>query len=120
MSDARMTERTSAGRGSRRIAHLAVFLLFLVLAGLTAPSVLMSPADRVIGNIDYAGLRGEMFHQSDLLEHARLGTLPRYYHSERIAHPDGQDLREYIGFSLHLFLYLPDQLNHLHHNLLSI
>ena len=84
----------------------ALLILFAFAAALTAP-VLFRPTDLVIGNIDHPGLRGELFHQSDFSANVSAGDLLHCFRSRQIAWPDGQDLREFVGFSLHLFFYLP-------------
>lgn len=83
----------------------ALFFAMLALA-LTAP-VWQAPSDRIAGNIEHPGIRGELFHQWDFCHQAREGKLATYYRTDRVAWPEGQDLRRFIGFSLHLFFYLP-------------
>lgn len=85
----------------------AAFLLFVAVAAAVSLPVLISPSARVLGNIDHPGLHGELFHQSDFAANARDGDLLHCFRSKQIAWPDGQDLREFVGFSLHLFFYLP-------------
>lgn len=99
----------------------AIFFAALALA-LTAP-VWRAPKERIIGNITHPGLRGELFHEWDFCTQAREGRLATYYYSHNVSWPEGQDLRKFIGFSLHLFLYLPFLMFHdlvLPYNLLVV
>lgn len=93
--------------GSSAKQAWGVFAIFLILALTMTLPVLSDLPNRVVGNIDHPGLRGEFFHQWDFVNNATSGHLADYYYSRGLARPAGQDLRRFIGFSLHLFFYLP-------------
>lgn len=84
-----------------------VLCVFLAFATLLASPVLRDPSGHVLGNINHPGLRGEMFHLSDFVANVRDGNFWHAFLSRQLAYPEGQDLREFAGFSLHLFFYLP-------------
>ena len=85
----------------------AVFLLLLLFAALLGAGALSDPSGRALGNLRHAGPRGEFFHITDIAHNAAEGRLATCFESRRLALPEGQDLREFMGFSLHLFFYLP-------------
>ena len=89
------------------VKSCGVFFFFLLLALALLLPAFRDPAGLVVGDISHPGLQGELFHQWDFLHNAREGRLWSYYFSDQVSLPDGQDIREYIGFSLHLFFYLP-------------
>ena len=84
-----------------------VFAAFLLAAALMFAAGGGRPATRAFGNADHPGLHGELFHQQDFLENVLAGRLLHPFFSHRIAHPHGEDLRPYVGISLHLYYYLP-------------
>ncbi len=88
------------GPGAVPVFFLLVAILLFVAGG-------GRPGSRLIGNADHPGLHGEMFHQQDFLDNVLAGRWDRPYFSRRIAQPHGEDLRPYVGISLHLFYYLP-------------
>jgi formylglycine-generating enzyme required for sulfatase activity len=85
----------------------AVFLLFLLVSILLFAAGGGRIGSRLIGNADHPGLHGEMFHQQDFLDNVLAGRWSQPYFSHRIAQPHGEDMRPYVGISLHLFHYLP-------------
>lgn len=84
-----------------------VFFFFLLLALALLLPAFIAPTELIVGNIAHPGLQGELFHQWDFCHNAKEGRLGHYYISDQVSWPDGQDLSQFIGFSLHLFFYLP-------------
>ena len=84
-----------------------VFAAFLLAAAVMFIAGGGRPATRPFGNSEHPGLHGELFHQQDFLENVLAGRLAHPFFSHRIAHPHGEDLRPYVGISLHLYYYLP-------------
>lgn len=100
-------DRRFAPSGSDARQAGGAFVLFLLLSLAMTLPVLSNPSNRVVGNIGHPGLRGEIFHQWDFVNNATSGHVVDYYYSRGLSRPEGQDLRRFIGFSLHLFFYLP-------------
>jgi len=94
-------------KSARRGSSPLVFLLFLLFAAVLGAGALRDPSARALGNLRHAGPRGEFFHITDIAHNAAEGRLATCFKSYRLALPDGQDLRAFMGFSLHLFFYLP-------------
>jgi formylglycine-generating enzyme required for sulfatase activity len=87
--------------------HLSSFLFFLLLAIALCAPILTGIGDNLIGNADHPGLHGERFHQRDFVDNILASRFAQPFYSHRIAYPNGQDLREYTGISLHLYAYVP-------------
>ena len=48
-----------------------------------------------------------MFHQKDFTDNILSGHLLHPFFSHQVGYPHGQDLRQYMGISLHLYGYIP-------------
>ncbi len=91
----------------RNHEHGRVFFLFLLLAIVMCAALFFGNGDRVIGNAKHPGIHGEMFHQKDFTDNIRAGRFLQPFFSHQVAYPQGQDLRKYMGISLHLYGYIP-------------
>lgn len=92
---------------NKAVKVTGVLLLFFLLVSVLVFPVPLHPRRIIIGNIEHPGLMGELFQQWNFSHNVRSGRLTRYYYSELVSFPEGQDLRHNIGFPLNLFMYLP-------------
>lgn len=97
--------QAGAGKG-RLLQGLCAWILFALLAVAVAAPVWVQPANRIVGDPEHPGLQGELFHHWNTVVSVVQEKRADPFVSRRVAHPQGQDMRPFLGVSLHLYAYL--------------
>lgn len=90
-----------------KMQHLAVFAIYFILACLLTYPLVFSLQGHTFGMDDHPGLHGDFFHHWNILQAYQDGRVFRYFMTDAVNYPFGQDIGNFVGISLHLFFYLP-------------
>jgi hypothetical protein len=63
--------------------------------------------DRAIGSLNHPGLKGELFFERNILYNVQKGNFLRWFVTDLVRYPCGQDIGLRVANSLHLFFSLP-------------
>lgn len=84
-----------------------IFILFLIIAVMVTFPVVLHLNNRAIGSLSHPGLKGELFFERNVLYNVQKGNFLRWFVTDLVRYPCGQDIGLRVVNSLHLFFSLP-------------